>query len=78
MEETGVFNLAYGSNTTHAQLLSEIEQITGTKMIYAADAPTICFTEIDTTKLGNLIQFKPVNSILQSLPSIIEAFRSEL
>jgi nucleoside-diphosphate-sugar epimerase len=78
LEETGVFNLAYGSNTTHAQLLSEIENITGAKMIYVADASTICFTEIDTTKLVNLIRFKPVNSILKSLPSIIEAFRFEL
>jgi nucleoside-diphosphate-sugar epimerase len=78
LEISGVYNLAFGSNTTNEELLSEISRLTGAKMNYAKDAQKILFTEIDTTKLEETINFKSKKSILKSLPAIVEAFRSKV
>ncbi|MHA8072224.1 NAD-dependent epimerase/dehydratase family protein [Aquirufa ecclesiirivi] len=75
---TGVFNLAYGSNISNEDLLSEIARLTDSKMCYAPDAPRILFTEIDTSKLEKVIQFKPERSVLSSLPKIVQSFRSKM
>jgi nucleoside-diphosphate-sugar epimerase len=75
---SGVYNLAFGYNTTNQELLSEIARLTGAKMNYLIDAPTVLFTEIDTNKLEEVIQFKPGKSVLKSLPDIIQAFRFKI
>ena len=75
LEISGVFNLAFGSNTTNGEILKEINRLTGAEIKYSSNAKRVIFKEIDITKLTNQFGFKPTKTVLESLPEIISAFK---
>ena len=75
LKTTGVFNLAFGSNTTNEVILNEINRLTGAEIKYSSHAKTVIFKEIDITKLTAQFGFKPAKRVIDSLPEIISAFK---
>jgi len=72
---TGIFNLAFGQNTTNEQILEKIKKITGARISYSKNARKIIFHSIDIVNLSSVISFKPSECIINELPRIISAFK---
>ena len=75
--EPGVYNLAYGSNTSNEQILNELNRLTGAAISYAPAAQRILFQEISNEKLTKAIGFTPAKGIIDCLPDIITAFKKQ-
>ncbi len=74
LKESGIYNLAFGANTTNEVILNEIQRLTGAQIHYKTGAKRICFKEIDNSKLSNSINFLPQKTILSALPEIVKEF----
>jgi nucleoside-diphosphate-sugar epimerase len=75
--EPGIYNLAYGSNTSNEEILNELNKLTGAAISYAPAAQKILFQEISNEKLTKTIGFTPAKGIIDCLPDIITAFKKQ-
>ncbi len=73
--KTGIFNLAYGANTSNKTILDELIKLTGAEISYSPKAEKIIFQEISNSKIADEIEFKPTKNIITSLPEIISAYK---
>ena len=69
-----ITNVAYGQNTTHAELAHAISNETGAVFEVAAGAPTVTFPEIETQALDLLID-RPRTPVVQLIPALVAGFR---
>ncbi len=75
LRKSGIYNLTYGSNTTNSEILNVIATITNAAVVYSPDAQQIIFREIRNFKLKADIGFTPRESILNSLPELVAAYK---
>ncbi|MBC7935320.1 MAG: NAD-dependent epimerase/dehydratase family protein [Rhizobacter sp.] len=71
-----IYNLCYGVNTSNEAILNEIQKHTNAVISYSAQAKTIIFQEISNKKLSDAINFSVSENVIDSIPAIINAFRS--
>ena len=65
-----IYNLAAGSNTSHAAIARCLRDIAGWRIGFAPDAPTVRYPPIDTTRLDT--EFGPTGSNLAAdLPTLL-------
>jgi nucleoside-diphosphate-sugar epimerase len=57
--EAPLYNVASGINTTHGEILAELERLTGCETSVAADAPVAAFPLIQIGRLQNLMTWAP-------------------
>lgn len=73
--KTGIYNIAYGINTSNESILNELKKLTGAQINYSPKAQKIIFQEISNTKISQELNFKPTKTIIESLPEIISAYK---
>ncbi len=73
----GIYNVASGTNVTHAALLARIEELTGCRVEWAAGATTLSPPVISIERLAAELDFRP-RSVLDDLPHLVQSFREEL
>ena len=71
-----VYNVAEGKNTTHAEIVDEIANITGCQLTVADGAPTITFPALSVDRLRKEFDCQQEN-LLGTLPSLIKAFNNK-
>lgn len=71
----GVYNVAGGTNLTHAQVLDCLVDSTGAKVVLSPKAPLHRFPLIDIGRIKNEFAFTP-QPFLERLPGLISTFRS--
>ena len=74
----GIYNLAYGRNTSNETILKELQKLTGAEISYAPNAQQIIFKEINNSKIKKEIHFNPSKEIIESLPEIVNSFKNKL
>jgi nucleoside-diphosphate-sugar epimerase len=67
-----LYNLAGGSNTTHAKLIEALTSLTGCTVAVAPGSAAARFPPIATERLQSL-GFRPTRSVLRALPELIAA-----
>ena len=76
LDDSGIYNLSFGKNTSNQEIVEELRSLTGAEIVYSSDARKHSFPEIDNSKLGNRINFFPKQRLLDSLPKIVDSFRT--
>jgi nucleoside-diphosphate-sugar epimerase len=72
-----VYNLAFGTNRTTAELMEALKRETGCIVEVAPDAATIRYPDIDIVDLRQEIGFRP-KDVLEALPDLVAGYRKEL
>lgn len=72
-----IYNLAFGSNRTTAELIDVLRRETGCEVKIARGAPTVRFPPIDIDALRTEFKFRP-RDVLEVLPNLIREFRTGL
>lgn len=68
-----ITNVAFGRNTTHAEIVDAVAQATGAVVTVSPDAPVVRFPQIDTRRLDQLIGPNR-RALSQSIGDLITAF----
>ena len=76
VNNTGIYNLAFGENTPNSEITDQIEKLTGANFHYSPSAQKIAFRSIDINKLRAEIDFNPTVSLTGYLPEIVSSFRN--
>ncbi|WEK03785.1 MAG: NAD(P)-dependent oxidoreductase [Candidatus Devosia phytovorans] len=70
--QSGTYNVAFGKNITHGQIVERLQILTRCSVEVASSAPTVQYPVIDVEKLRN--DFGPCeHNILDSIPEILSA-----
>lgn len=72
-----IYNVASGRNTTNADLMKEIAEVTKCEVKVAANAPTVIFPAIDISRVREDFSFGSAN-ILDDLASLVDSYRRTL
>lgn len=70
-----IINVAFGRNTTHAEIVEAVAKATEAVVTVCADAPVVRFPEIDTQRLDRLIG-RSRRALSQSIGDLVAAFSS--
>ena len=70
-----ITNVAYGSNTTHGEILDQIRALTGAEVSVEAGAPQVAFPVIATSRLDRL-GVTERTSLSAMMSELVAAFRS--
>ena len=73
--KTGVYNLAFGTNTSNESILNELQKLTEVDVCYSTNAQKIIFQEISNAKIIMETGLKPEKNVIAALPEIIKAFK---
>lgn len=73
----GIYNVAYGANTTNFDIMNIIGTTTNSDVKYEEQAKSIKFPTINVEKIKNEFNFYPTNSILNFLPNFINKFKEK-
>jgi len=72
-----IYNLAFGSNRTTAQLVDVLRRETGCEVNVPPGAPTVRFPQIDIAAVRTEFGFRP-RDVLAALPDLVQKFRMGL
>jgi nucleoside-diphosphate-sugar epimerase len=72
-----IYNVASGTNVSHAELLARIAPLTKCRVVWAPDAATLAPPAISISRLVGELGFRP-RSVLDDLPDLVQSFRREL
>jgi nucleoside-diphosphate-sugar epimerase len=70
-----VYNVAAGVNTSHAEIMGELVNLTGARVEVAGQAPAFKYPTISVERLRGDVDWHPGN-VLRELPGLVEAYRA--
>jgi len=71
-----VYNIASGSNMTHAEIMTKLSEMTGCRIEVSPDAPTTVFPVIDVNRIKEEFSFG-AESLMDHLPTLVRQYSTK-
>ncbi len=69
-----LYNVASGKNTTHAEIVSVVAELTGCRVTVTDGSPTVIFSPVDIHRIESEFDFRPLH-VLSVLPDLVREMR---